>query len=216
MRLVLGRAGLFRPRFLSKIVFMKLNPSNAVKLAWISVALLLATIPSKSDAMLELNVFYSSETSSTGSSVSRGRTFLEGALGFRIDKKGQYLVGWGFASHSVADSATSSETYSSLQMGPRFLWFMDKDKSWSLGLAYYIVTTGSYSGGGGSSETWKGTALHADLGYNLPLDDNLLFSVRYNYSAATYSERLVDSTTYSAVSYNKTFIYPSLAVLYVF
>lgn len=168
------------------------------------------------NAFAELNLFYTSEASSTGSTVNRGRTFIEGTLGFRVDKAGQYLVGWGFASHSIADTATSSETYSSTQMGPRFLWMIDKSKNWSVGLAYYIVTTGSYSGGGGSSETWKGTALHADLGYNLPLDDNLLFSVRYNYSAATYSERLVDSTTYSAVSYNKTFIYPSLAVLYVF
>ena len=93
---------------------------------------------------------------------------------------------------------------------------IDKSKNWSVGLAYYIVTTGSYSSGGGSSETWKGTALHADFGYNLPLDDRLFFSVRYNYSSATYSERLVDSTTYSTVSYSKTYIYPSLAVVYIF
>jgi hypothetical protein len=187
-----------------------------VKLISLPIVLLMAISPSVADAFLELNAFYTSETGSTASSVSRGRTFLEGTVGFRIDKPGQYLVGWGIASHSVSDSATSSETYSSLQMGPRFLWFMNKEKSWSLGLAYYIVTTGSYSSGGGSSETWKGTALHADLGYNLPLDDSLFFSVRYNYSAATFTERLVDSTTYSTVSYNKTFIYPSLAVFYIF
>jgi hypothetical protein len=167
-------------------------------------------------AFAELNIFYTAESGSAASSVSRGRTFLEGTIGFRIDKAGEYLVGWGLASHSVSDSAGSNETYASTQMGPRFRWMIDKAKTWSLGLAYLIVTTGTYSGGAGASETWKGTAFHADVGYNLPLEDRLFFSFRYNYSSATYNERLVNSTTYSTVGYNKTFIYPSLAVLYIF
>jgi hypothetical protein len=189
--------------------------SPRVLLAAVSLVIQICQMES-ANAFAELNVFYTSEASSSGSTVNRGRTFIEGTLGFRVDKAGQYLVGWGFASHSVADSAASSETYSSTQMGPRFLWMIDKSKNWSVGLAYYIVTTGSYSAGGGSSESWKGTALHADFGYNLPLDDRLFFSVRYNYSSATYTERLVDSTAYSAVSYSKTFIYPSLAAVFIF
>ncbi|MDZ4082164.1 MAG: hypothetical protein U1E10_04455 [Bdellovibrionales bacterium] len=171
---------------------------------------------SRSMAFVELNAFYFSEAEAAAASTSGSRTFLEGTVGFRIDKAGQYLVGWGIASHSTSSAATTTATYTSLQMGPRFLWMIDKQKSWSVGLAYYIVTTATYDDGSGTAETWKGTSLHADGGYNLPIGDDVYFGIRFNYSASTFTERLIGSTTYSTVSYTKTYMYPSLAVVYIF
>lgn len=173
-------------------------------------------LSSAAHAFLELNTFYYSDSESAGSSTNQSRTFIEGTVGYRIDKAGRYLVGWGVASHSQAQSATASTTYSSLQMGPRFLWMVDKAKNWSLGFAYYIVTKATYDSGSGSSETWKGTAFHFDAGYNLPLGDDFFASIRLNYSSAAYDEKLVGSTTYSTIGYSKTFLYPSLAVVYIF
>ena len=169
---------------------------------------------SAAHAFVELNTFYFSQTETLSSSATTGRTFLEGCIGFRIDKPGQYLVGWGYASHSESTTGTTTTTYASTQMGPRFLWFIDKKKAWSFGFAYYLVTSASYTASG-SSETWKGTALHVDGGYNLPLGDDAYFAIRLNYSAASYSEKLVGSTTYSTISYTKNYIYPSLAIGYV-
>ncbi len=166
-------------------------------------------------AFVELNAFYFSETEATAANATSNRTFLEGTLGYRIDKAGQYLVGWGVASHSQAATATTSTTYTSLQMGPRFLWMIDKAKNWSFGFAYYIVTTATYDGGTGA-ETWKGTAMHFDGGYNLPVSESTYLAVRLNYSSASFTEKLIGSTTYSTVAYTKTFIYPSLAAIYIF
>lgn len=180
------------------------------------VALFLTVIVSMpADAFIELNTFYFSEAETTAATSNSNRTFLEGTVGYRIDKAGQYLVGWGVASHSQTVSATASTTYSSLQMGPRFLWLIDKSKNWSIGLAYYIVTKATYDNGSGA-ETWKGAAYHFDAGYNLPVNDSFYLAVRLNYSLSSYNEKLVGATTYSTVSYSKSFIYPSLAAFYVF
>jgi len=181
-----------------------------------AVQMLQMLFSSRSVAFVELNAFYFSEAESAVSSASGTRTFLEGTVGFRIDKGGQYLVGWGIASHSTSSAATATATYTSLQMGPRFLWMIDKSKSWSVGFAYYIVTTASYNDGVSAAETWKGTSIHADGGYNLPIGDDVFFGIRFNYSASTFTERLIGSTTYSSVSYTKTYMYPSLAMVYIF
>ena len=169
----------------------------------------------RADAFIELGGFYYSQGQTTTATTSSARTFFEGTLGYRIDKAGQYLVGWGVASHSQTDSATVSTTYSSLQMGPRFLWMIDKAKNWSFGFAYYIVTKATYSDGV-TSETWKGTALHVDAGYNIPINESFLVGFRLNYSSATYTERLVGAATYSEISYTKTFIYPGISTVYIF
>ncbi len=191
-----------------------------LRFKWLRLCLLILLLQmlfsSRSVAFVELNAFYFSEAESAGSSTSGTRTFLEGTVGFRIDKGGQYLVGWGIASHSTSAAATATATYTSLQMGPRFLWMIDKSKSWSVGFAYYIVTTASYNDGVSAAETWKGTSIHADGGYNLPIGDDVFFGIRFNYSASTFTERLIGSTTYSSVSYTKTYMYPSLAVVYIF
>lgn len=184
-----------------------------------TVGLFLATsmLCSRAHAFVELNTFYFSQAESTATTSNSSRTFIEGTLGYRIDKAGQFLVGWGVASHSQSDSGTASTSYSSFQMGPRFLWMIDRAKNWSFGFAYYIVTKATYDSGAGSGgETWKGTAMHFDAGYNLPVSDQFFVAIRLNYSMASYTEKLVGSTTYSTIGYTKNYIYPSLAAVYIF
>lgn len=183
----------------------------------IVVAVALSSLlPARAVAFIELNAFYFSESETTATTSTASRMFIDAAIGFRIDKKGQYLVGWGYSTHSQTDAGTATTTYTSTQMGPRFLWFIDKDKIWSLGLAYYLVTQASYSDGTGNAETWKGSALHVDAGYNLPFSENLSMGLRLNYSSASYAEKLIGSDDYSTIAYVKTFIYPSICVVYTF
>lgn len=178
-------------------------------------ALLAALLPaSRAHAFIELNAFYFSDTMAADSSASSNRMFVEGTLGFMIDKKGEYLVGWAYGMFNATDTTTSSITYASTQMGPRFVWVIDKAKNWSLGLGYYLVTSATYNAG--TEEKWKGSAIKADAGYNFNVTDRFQMGVRLNYSAATYTEKLVGATTYSEVSYTRSFIYPSLYSMYLF
>lgn len=167
-------------------------------------------------AFFEGNFFYATDNETFASNNAQTHMIYNFAVGFSIDKAGKYLAGWGYTGDSQTTTTTSATTYSSTQMGPRFIFMLDRRKSYSLGLAYYLSTAASYSAAGGSAETWKGTTLLLDLGYNLEVASDTFFAIRLNYSSASYSERLVGSTTYSTVSYNKTLMYPSLAFLYIF
>lgn len=163
-------------------------------------------------AFVELNSFYSGETFNPGTAVTATKTFTDICLGFSIDNNSKYLVGWNYSAHSSIDTAT----YSSTQMGPRFLWMITKSKSMSLGLSYNLVTKATYTPASGTTEEWTGTALKVDVGYNFPITESWLIGFRLNYSAATYSSKLVNSTTYSTSSNTAIYTYPSIYSIFLF
>lgn len=169
-------------------------------------------------AYVEVNGFYSSDSlSQTAGTKSDSKVYFEGAIGFSIDKASRYLVGWGYASFGNSDSAAGGveSKYASTQMGPRFVYNIDKAKHWSAALAYYIVTKASYSANGGASEEWKGTALKFDAGYNLEVTPSFFLGLRMNYSSATYTDKYV-GTTWTTESNTKTSIYPSAYSIFYF
>lgn len=173
-------------------------------------------ISPRAGAYIELNAFYIGDSFNTGATVSSTRMFVEGSLGFAIDRKSQFLVGWNYGLHTTSESANSnSTTYSSTQMGPRFIWFLTRSKSWSLGLAYNLVTKADFNSDGNSTESWSGTALKADLGYNFSLGESSYLGVRLNYSSATYTSKLVGSTDYSEISNVVTSTHPSIYFIYL-
>ena len=92
---------------------------------------------------------------------------------------------------------------------------LDRAKSWSLGLGYYLSTTASVNDGS-NNDKWKGTALKADIGYSISIADKLYTGIRLNYSSASYSENFIGGTGYTEVSYSKTAVYPSVSTSYFF
>lgn len=165
-------------------------------------------------AYIELNTFYMNESMNTGATESSSRMFIDGSIGVSVDRKGHYLIGWNYSLSNVTQSTTTSTTYSSSQMGPRFIWFFTRSKSWSLGLTYNILTTANYTAESSSAEKWTGMAIKADLGYNFELSEKAYLGIKLNYSTASYNSKLVDSTDYSTISNNASFIYPSLSFVY--
>lgn len=183
---------------------------------FIFVCLLIWTTPSL--AYVEFNGFYTSEgLTVTGGNSADSRTYFEGALGFSIDKASRYLVGWGYASFSNSDQAPGggTTTYTSTQMGPRFVYNIDKQKHWSAAFAYYIVSNANYTKANSSAEEWKGTALKFDLGYNFEISTQFMFGLRMNYSSASYTDKYVGSS-WTETSMTKTSIYPSVYSIYYF
>jgi hypothetical protein len=178
----------------------------------ISATLLLFAVISlltpRAEAFIEINLFYDSDALSTPSSASDTKTYYEACLGFGIDSKGRYLVGWDYSSFSKTDSGTTSSTYTSTQMGPRFIFMFGKDKQWSLGVGYYLVTTGDYNASN-TDKQLTGTAFKVDAGYNFPMTDDFMLGIRLNYSAATYTSQLVGGS-YSGISDTVNLIYPSV------
>lgn len=167
-------------------------------------------------AHVELNLFYDSDSLSTGTAATSTKMFIDGTVGFEIDRKGMYLVGWNYSLYSTSETSATTTTYASTQMGPRFLVMLDKNKNWSVGLSYNLVTTATYSDGSGTSEKWKGTGIKADLGYTFALSDSIRFGLRLNYSMTSYVEKLVGDTDYSVISYSRSTMYPSVYTVILF
>ncbi|OQW50420.1 MAG: hypothetical protein A4S09_01105 [Proteobacteria bacterium SG_bin7] len=157
-------------------------------------------------------MFYDSKTLKVSSAETGSKMFIEGSALVDVSKNPHMAVGWAYAIYSSTDATTSTTTVSSSDMGPKFTWFIDKKEHWSLSLTYNLIGTGTYSTG--SSDTWRGTSLKADVGWGPPLGDNSFLGIRLNYYSATYTESLAGGTSYSQVSYARSFIYPSVFVSY--
>lgn len=183
--------------------------------AIIFVAALVA-FSDRAHAFVELNGFYFSDTLSQTTATTNTRMNIEVCAGFSVDKSSRYLVGWGYNMMTASDVATATTTYSSTQMGPRFVYGIDKGLRWTLGLAYYLVTNAAYDDGSGTSVTWKGTALKFDIGHNFEINNQWDIGIRFNYSSASYGEQLIGATTYSVVSTTRSSMYPSIYSIYYF
>jgi hypothetical protein len=178
--------------------------------------LLVFTASERASAFVEVNGFFFNDTLTIGTTNSTSRMIFEGAIGFAVDRKKRYNVGWNYSMHSATDKTTTTAKYTASQMGPRLLWILDKKGNWSAGFGYYLVSKAKYDDGQGNAPEWKGSAFKVDAGYNYEISENFFAGIRLNYSSASYSEQLVQSTTYSNVSYKRSMIYPSLSSVYMF
>jgi hypothetical protein len=166
--------------------------------------------------MLDLNLFYTSDSLTNASSSTYGKTFYDFVAALNIDHKGAYQIGWSYGSYSSTETtAGATTTYAATQMGPKIIFSLNKDHNWLLGLTYNILSSASFQAGAAPAETWRGTAYAADIGYHQLITESLMMGLRLNYSASTYTEKLI-GTAYSTVSYTRSFIYPSFAISFVF
>jgi hypothetical protein len=164
-------------------------------------------------AIYELNMFYASQALTISSAESGSKMFIDGCALIDVSKKPLVSVGWNYGMMSTSDSTTSTTTLSTSDMGPRVVWVFDRQGAWSLGLTYNLIATASYSGGSGT-DTWRGTTLKADIGWSPQLSEDTYLGIRLNYYSANYTEELAGGTSYSQVSYARSFIYPSVFLSY--
>lgn len=165
-------------------------------------------------AIIDANVFYFTDATSAATDSSNAVTAYAFYLGFALDKKGNYLAGWNFASYSTtAEADPTTIEYSSTQMGPAFVAYLNKDQTWRVGLAYNLKTTADYDKTGSTAEEWRGTGISGDIGYQLHFSESFSLGIRLNYSQSTYSEKVVGAVK-TDVSYTKNLIYPSLGLTF--
>ena len=166
-------------------------------------------------ALVDVNLFYLSNALVTTSSTTNARTLYALTLGYALDKKGQYFIGWNYNIAASTDSTTTSTTYGSTDMGPKFVWFIDKNQIWSLGLAYNLIANATYTPAGGTGEKWSGSSLLGELGYAPPLTEMTRLGFKLTYYAASYKQVVV-ATTVTDVAYTQSWIVPSLYFAWFF
>jgi hypothetical protein len=181
------------------------------------VMVLFAPMVSNADAIFfDANLFYNSDSFTLAQSSTSTRMLYDISFGFGVDKKNYFEVGWNLTGHSMSDSSNGATTaYSTTQMGPIFIFFIGKERSWRLSAAYNLQTSATYTAAGGTSEKWKGTGIAASFGHQFSIGQTASLGIRLNYSMSSFTESLI-GTTYSVVSYTRAYIYPSVAMNFEF
>lgn len=167
-----------------------------------------------SNSVLDINTLYFTNTLTQTTEDSNSVTVYSAFAGFNVDKKGYFTLGWNYGAYStVSTVGATTKTYTSSQMGPGFIFCLDKSREWRLGFAYNLVTVNKYTVTGAVAQEWTGTGMAADFGYQFHFNDSFALGVRLNYSSSTFTKKLI-GTTQTNVSYSKALIYPSLAITF--
>ena len=165
---------------------------------------------------LESNAFYYSDGVKVSETTTQTKMLMDFALGFTVDKKNRWQIGWNYSLHSSSTTGGSEETYSSNEMGPKFGYYFDKNRRWGTSFAYNLIVNGTYKASAAAAEqTLRGTSMRFDIGYGTEVTESFRMGARLVYNLATYAEE-IDNTTLTKVSYSRTFIYPALHLSYLF
>ncbi|MCB0385461.1 MAG: hypothetical protein KDD43_08715 [Bdellovibrionales bacterium] len=165
---------------------------------------------------IDTNLFYLSDALSVTSDTTATKMFLDVSINLDLSKKGDFTIGWGYSIISIGDEAGGTETTFGLtEMGPRFGYYIDKERLWGLFLTYNLQATADYKAGGTEVE-WRGSSLKAEIGYRPELTENLLAGMHLIYYSASFSEQLSGSTTFTLVSNSRSIIYPAFTLSYRF
>jgi hypothetical protein len=168
-------------------------------------------LPERADAFVfDLNAFYYSDSFKVSGTSNETRIFGDVALGLNVDKKGAWIIGWNVGYVSANDQSTSNTTYTVSEMGPKFGYFLDKDRVFGIWATYNLVVNGAYNAGGGVAETWRGSSIKVEVGITPALDTDMFAGVKFIYHSETFNEVLIGATNYSQVAYSRAFIYPAL------
>jgi len=191
-----------------------------MRLIWTALALILALsfpVARAASPVFDINVFYFSDAMSfDGDDSSYSRIFWDIMVGMPLNSRKNWILGWNYDSYSFVDNPATETQLSIKGMGPKLIWYMNRERTWVLGLVYNLITTGAYTSASVNDVELRGTSLRAEVGYTAPLSESLLMGVKLNYYKASFSQKVTGGTTLEDVSDGRTVIYPSFTMTYRF
>ncbi|MCB0385021.1 MAG: hypothetical protein KDD43_06485 [Bdellovibrionales bacterium] len=164
--------------------------------------------------MLDSNLFYISDALDvTDQTFSRHGFDVSLAMG--LDQDAMFNLGVNVSSMGTMDETGAAEVkWSTLDYGVKFIAFLDRVKTWGLGLAYNLNAAGKYESGATELD-WRGSSLKFDIGYNPLVVNGFYFGVRLSYYVAMYNEESTDGgSSYTSKDVKRNFIYPSIYLSY--
>ncbi len=162
--------------------------------------------------VFDINVFYFTDTFTYSSANSTyQRTFYDFMAGFGLTKKKSFVLGWNYDSMTISDNPGADVSLKITDMGPKFMYYFDKDRTWVIGFTYNLITKGAYSSGSTTSEL-RGTSMKGEVGYLPMMWENVFMGAKLNYYKATFNEEITNTTTLTPVTNSRTVIYPSFSM----
>lgn len=163
--------------------------------------------------VLDVDIFYFSDGfiySSTTKTYTR--TFWDVMLGIPVAAKKRFILGWNYDSYGLVDNPGGSPTTLTItDMGPKLMYYLNKDQSWVIAFTYGLINKGSYSSGGAAT-VLQGSSMRGELGYVPQISESFSVGAKLNYYKATFTEQIANQTTITKVTDSRTLIYPSLVM----
>lgn len=181
--------------------------------AGLTVALLSPISARAITPTFDINVFYFTDDMVHSETSAYKRTFYDFMIGFAVTKKKSFVVGWNYDAMSFSDNpGTSATTLSVTDMGPKFVYYWDKQREWATAFTYNLITKGSYSAAGGTATELRGSSMRFEAGYTPMMWENIFIGAKIIYYKGTFAEEITGDTALEKVSYGRTAIYPAFAM----
>lgn len=190
-------------KFIKLLVFCLLVSAFATSLS-----------PRANALMLDSNLFYLSDSLDiTDQTFSRHGFDLSLAMG--LDQDAMLNLGVNVSAMGTMDEASGTEVkWSTFDYGVKFIAFLDRVKTWGLGLAYNLKAEGNWKSGATELD-WRGSSVKFDIGYNPLVFNGFYFGVRLSYYVALYNEESTNGgSSYSSKDVQRSFVYPSIYLSY--
>lgn len=157
------------------------------------------------------NLFYFSDSFKSTATTTATYMATDASININLDKRGGWAIGWSYLMISTAQKTTGNSTFAAADMGPRVSWFMNKSRTFGLGVVYNLIANTTYKGpDGGNTLKWRGTSIKADIGYSAQVNESMSLGMRINYYSAQWNEQLVGAEDFSKITYARGWIYPSV------
>lgn len=165
--------------------------------------------------VFDLNVFYFSDTFTYSSANSTyKRTFYDFMAGFGITKKKSLVLGWNYDSMSFSDNPGTETALKVTDMGPKIMYYIDKERTWVVAFTYNLITTGTYTPAGGTSTELRGSSMRAEFGYTPMMWENVLIGAKIVYYKGSFKEEISNNTSLAQVTDSRTVIYPAFSMTF--
>lgn len=165
---------------------------------------------------IDSNLFYLSDALDVTSDTTAVKVFMDFSVNLDLSKKGDFTIGWAYSIVTISDDDNgTSTTFGLNEMGPRFGYYLDKEKLWGLFLTYNLQARADYKSGATDVE-WRGSSYKFEIGYRPELTESLHAGMHLIYYTASFSEQLTGSTTFELVSNSRAIIYPAFTISYRF
>lgn len=173
-------------------------------------------IPTQAHAGLwgELGFYMGNDGLESASSASSSRSYYNFDMYGNLDNNNKYFLG--FHVHQMGWSSSQGnadeEQFSTMDMGPSFMWVIDEKQRFDVYFAYNVSAKATYNDGTDEASL-KGTSFLASIGFQPEIKEPWRIGFRLNYYSATFTERRVDGDA-TDVSYTRTWMYPSIVFSY--
>ena len=161
--------------------------------------------------MLEINANYHSDTDNV-ETYTYGTTIAQGFIGAAINKSGTFYFGQNVVSFSRNYTEGGlSYTYSTLELGPRFAYYFDAQKTWVLTAIWNPFAQGTRTNATVVDEI-KGSSMEFGFGYQVKLSKSVSLGVIMTYHALSITTITDTANLETTVAQTYTSIYPMFSL----